>query len=195
MAVVALSVAGQNIKELEGYLTDEMIPMYSKELAQAANRAMDASVTYSVRGVASAYRAMRVKEIRAGFRVIARARGEDENPTAIGQWRGRPIPLYQFRAVPRSVMTGQTTGGVSALLKKTENFRHAFIARMKSGHTGVFERTASKRNPIDEMFGPSVPQMVDDEDILEPAQKAAEERFSERFLHAIDYNFVKKGAE
>jgi hypothetical protein len=32
----------------------------------------------------------------------------------------------------------------------------AFIARMRSGHTGVFRRTGDTRLPIVELFGPSI---------------------------------------
>lgn len=70
----------------------------------------------------------------------------------------KPIPLIEFRA-------RQTKkGGVTVQVRKgqaREKFRDSFIAKMKSGHEGVFRRRFKgkgrvARLPIDERFGPTV---------------------------------------
>jgi hypothetical protein len=47
----------------------------------------------------------------------------------------------------------QTRTGVT--VRARGSYRHAFVAAMKSGHTGVMLRDSSKRLPITELFGPN----------------------------------------
>lgn len=69
----------------------------------------------------------------------------------------RRIPLYDFSAkgpVPsRGRGRGVTYKIGSAGRSRIET---GFIARMASGHLGVFKRSATSRLPIKELFGPSV---------------------------------------
>lgn len=50
-------------------------------------------------------------------------------------------------------------------------FQDAFIARMQSGHTGMFERDGSKRLPISEFMGPSTAQMAGNSIVLADVEK------------------------
>ena len=58
------------------------------------------------------------------------------------------IHLFKLGAVP-------TDAGVE--VKGRGSYRHAFIATMKSGHTGVFRQTheGDEKSPIRELFGPN----------------------------------------
>jgi len=68
---------------------------------------------------------------------------------------GKPVSLmgYPSRQTRRGVTTSVNRGGGRTLIE------HAFIARMKSGHQGVFLRQGKARLPIKERFG-SKPQHV-----------------------------------
>jgi hypothetical protein len=71
---------------------------------------------------------------------------------------GRRIPLRKFGA-------RQTRRGVSYAIRRggRTEMRHAFLAEMKTGHRGVFRRKdKAPRLPIQEKYGPSVPQVVED---------------------------------
>jgi hypothetical protein len=69
----------------------------------------------------------------------------------------KPIPLYDFGGL-------QKAAGVSVLVRRQggrQVLPGTFIARMKSGHIGVFERhgrqgNRAERLPIDERFGPTL---------------------------------------
>lgn len=70
-------------------------------------------------------------------------------------------------------------------------FQHAFVARMSSsGHTGIFERTggmtSNDKDEIEELFGPSVPQMLGNEGVAEKLSAAAMDKFEERLDHEIN---------
>lgn len=68
---------------------------------------------------------------------------------------GAQIPLYDFKA------RASKGGGVIARLPPPGAGRYpeAFIARMKSGHVGVFQRKGRPRLPIRELRGPSLPHV------------------------------------
>jgi hypothetical protein len=63
--------------------------------------------------------------------------------------RGQSIKLIKFQNVsPRSVMGGKTKGGVSVMLAGQKHiFKHAFIAKLETGHLGIFERIGKFKTP------------------------------------------------
>lgn len=70
-------------------------------------------------------------------------------------------------------------------------FQHAFVAKMKStGHVGIYERTGEMtshdKDEIEELFGPSVPQMLGSQEVTERLSKEAMEKFEERLDHEIN---------
>lgn len=83
---------------------------------------------------------------------------------------GKRIPLYEFKAKGRFPSRGKGTGVTAKLPGGSGRYQHAFIARMKSGHVGVFQRVANAKRrgaapnrsqlPIYELFGPSLPKVV-----------------------------------
>jgi hypothetical protein len=64
-------------------------------------------------------------------------------------------------------------------------FAHAFIAKMKSGHTGVFEREKTTRLPVTERMGLSVPQMAENSVVMEQVENKAQEVINKRVDHEI----------
>lgn len=124
---------------------------------------------------------------------------------------GRRIPLYRFGGASPSVPTKDPGGrgpvmfgpekwgllfpSVPArghVLKSTSPalFRHAFVARMKTGHVGIYERTGGMtshdKDEIEELFGPSVPQMLGHQEVAEKLTGEAMETFEERLGHEIN---------
>lgn len=90
---------------------------------------------------------------------------------------GRPIPVVDFGAK-------QTKRGVSFKIKNDRGRRlvkGAFIATMRSGHKGVFQRTFKKDInpkkhglPIDELFTTSIPQAFTNNEIKKALKKLAD---------------------
>ncbi len=107
-------------------------------------------------------------------------------------------PLYLMNPSQTDVMGGKTTGGVAVTIKgRRERFEHAFVAKMRSGHIGVFQRVKEverkyfagsdkngnklahwrlssffprkRRGGIRELFTTTVPQDIDDSNIIRPA--------------------------
>ena len=63
---------------------------------------------------------------------------------------------------------------------------------MKSGYTGVCNRVLSKRLPIKQLYGPSVPQMAKNEEIMEKINKESGETLEKR-INAEVNNILRKG--
>lgn len=101
---------------------------------------------------------------------------------------GKRIPVMQFGAKAIGVTARSTASGLTTKYKATsakfatawaqrnsgmgvqwqirrdggrKYDRHAFIAKLDSGHVGVFKRVGTKRLPIDEKFGPSIPRVAE----------------------------------
>ena len=121
-------------------------------IARAINRSADSAVTAMARviGQDTGLKVGVVKE-RIGVEKATLNR-----QVATVHASAKRIPIYDYGA--RGPVPSRGKGrGVSARLKGgRQRYPHAFIATMDSGHTGVFERTATRRLPIKELFGPSV---------------------------------------
>jgi hypothetical protein len=65
------------------------------------------------------------------------------------------IPLIEFNARGPEPSRGKGRG-VAYRLGGAKRLPHAFIATMRSGHRGVFERVGTRRLPIHELKGPSI---------------------------------------
>lgn len=123
---------------------------------------------------------------------------------------GERIPLFRFDGASPSQPTRDTSArlpvmsgeghwrlmypGVAAaghVLKSTAPYRFegAFVAKMRTGHTGIFERTggmtSSGKDEIEELFGPSVPQMLGNEDVEKKLAAEAMEAFEKDLNHSV----------
>ncbi|WP_338847917.1 phage tail protein [Massilia sp. W12] len=104
--------------------------------------------------------------------------------TAVLTASGKPIPLIQYNA-------RQVADGVSVDVKNGRKIiKHAFIAVMPNGHKGVFVRVGKKhkkvtRNgktrwtglPIQELFGPSVPNGLVNKKVQTALNRLMKEKF------------------
>lgn len=67
------------------------------------------------------------------------------------------VPIYDHSAKGPYPSRGKGRGVTARTA--TRRYPHAFIAQMKSGHVGVFQRVGSRRLPIRELMGASVGQI------------------------------------
>lgn len=88
------------------------------------------------------------------------------------------IPLYKLGAT-------QTSRGVRVRLRGS--YRHAFIAKMDSGHRGVFMRTTKARHPIRELFGPNPAHDITNNQAvyIEVMAEVLEEVLAPRVMHEL----------
>jgi hypothetical protein len=91
----------------------------------------------------------------------------------------KPVPLIEYAA--RQTKPGVTYRGPQG----RRLLRGSFIARMRSGHVGVFKRRTRKRLPIFERVGAPLPLVALKAKILESALAIGEAEFQKRLTHEL----------
>lgn len=119
-------------------------------VARALNRAGGSARTLMVREVS---RDLRLKAATVRDRILVRQASADRLVYRLAASLKR-IPVYAFDARGPLPSRGQGRGVTAKT--PARRYPHAFLARMRSGHVGVFQRVGRKRLAIRELMGPSV---------------------------------------
>jgi Prophage minor tail protein Z (GPZ) len=160
------------------------------------SREMRTAVMRSLNRTADGVKTDASREIRKSYNVTNKALSP-----AFSIWRattvdlvakvsasGRPLQLIGFAA-------RQVKAGVSVSVKRGSRkvVKSAFIARMQSGHLGVFRRAGRKRLPIDELYTVSVPGMFGAHVVQDALKKLAGERFDKAMGQNINFVIARRG--
>lgn len=130
------------------------------------------------------------------------------------EYSGGVIPLIKFKVSPNTPKQGKTPSAAvlkaSSLVPFTRK-KDTFVARMKTGHIGIFERRENvysggryttktgkvgrnKHNQaIKELLSPSVPQMVGNDTVMQTVEDRVNEVINQRIDHEIDRLLSKNG--
>ena len=163
-------------------------------VSSAINRASESARTEAVRKAREDYviQASGVRE------TIDIRKASANNLFASMLSRGRPRPLSMFKIRPGRRGSAQLIAQVKRGGGGT--IRGAFVARMREvgfgrgrrlaepgqGHEAVFRRLGKQRNPIEESYGPSVPQMLQSPTINKFIQDKAVETLNKSLEHEIN---------
>lgn len=160
--------------------TPEQIPIV---LSRAINRAGQAGRTQAAREARSRY-TVRHGDVLKTLKINRASRG---NLQASISSRGELIPLSLFN--PRVTKTG-----VSVSVKKgaRKQLKSLFLTTLKSprygaGATNVFGRVSTERIPLRGHYGPSIPQMIENEDSMASVEGRIAEVLNNRVRHEIDF--------
>lgn len=101
---------------------------------------------------------------------------------------GAVIPLIKFNVAPKTPERRVVT--VSVLRNSTaKKLEQAFVAKMRKGqknsHIGIFERITRERLPIEQLYGPSVPHMVGNQEVIKQIEADAQRQVDRRLEHEI----------
>ncbi len=169
----------------EGFARPEQLAHLTLDLrragVRAVNRSMQTVRTATLRGLAEDT-GLAQRDIRPSLGLTRATFGQPQARLVV---TGRRIPLIAFRA-------RQTLTGVSYRLPGGRGtIAHAFLATMRSGHRGVFRRRGRARLPIVELRGPSLPQIVRNRDLFNPAP--AEAVLRKNLQHEVDFLLQQRG--
>ena len=130
------------------------------------------------------------------------------------------LPLFLFGPRPKKPATGagsrktkkgtvikSIAGGVSieVLKGQRKKAKDTFVVRMESGHTAIVKRNPDKKGTtsdypthpshmvIEEAYGPSISQMIDNVKISVEIKKGMHARFNKEMLHEIGRALEKRG--
>lgn len=207
-AGIQLSTAGQEAIDRAIRLLAGVEGGMEKALRSATDKAVKRLQKSNVKAVRERY-AISAANIRdnENVRVSYSYNGGVQASVRFG---GERIPLFRFDGASPHQPTKDTSGrdpvmngedhwrlmypSVAAsghVLKSTlpTTFEQAFVARMKTGHVGIFERTggmtSNDKDEIEELFGPSVPQMLGSEDVEKTLATEAMASFEKDLDHSI----------
>lgn len=156
-----------------------------QDLADVKNGAQIATANASQRSITAA-RTIGVKTMRSEYTIKSSAakshmmirHGRDAYTRELVV-TGSPMRLIEFKHSKRAdgVFVSVKNGGGGVI-------NSSFFTVGRHG-VGVFVRTTSSRLPIQEQYGPSVPQMMGNPTVVEAMQKRGAEVFEERMAHEI----------
>lgn len=154
-----------------------------KAMSRAINRAADSARTEAARKVRETYY-IGYSEITSTIKIY---RASSENLGARVESRGHVLPLTKFKVTPNRPMPKRTSP-IIVRVKRGEGgpIRTAFVARMHSGHLAVMSRAGKRRLPIQEHFGPPIPQMLGNPSVTQWVEQKAGETLEKRLEHEID---------
>jgi hypothetical protein len=176
------------LREIKAAFRETERQMIKAQVA-ATNKAANTAVSRTIKAVTKTYN-IKQKDLRAQVSIT---KANKNYPSVRIMVSHKGIPLMDFKPKPNTVAQyTRPEKGVSVEWKrgKRQIIKHSFIAKMKSGHTGVFLRKGKKRLPIKETFGPSAMQLFKTDE----AEKNLEEIFYERYkieLERAIKHFVK----
>ena len=181
MSYITVKADISSALEKFGMVEDEA----KKAIVRALNRAAKSVQVQAAREIREAGYNLKASRIKKALTV----RQANANVLQAGiRAIGRPISLYEYGA--RS-----TSKGVSVNVKEGRKLiKHAFIATMPTGHTGVFMRKPGviqgKRGKMiqaralgHELFGPAIPSMF----VSEIVTRAMTSKLSEQFPKELDH--------
>lgn len=155
-----------------------------KALSAAINRAAEGARTDAVKKVREEYviTAARIRE------TINIDKANATNLAARIKSRGRPRALSYFKLRPGKPTRRRPKDGVHVQVKRSGGgpVAKSFVAKMASGHVGVFHRQGSGRFPIVQRYGPSVAQMVGSPSVSRYVEESAQRRLGDRLDHEIN---------
>lgn len=151
-----------------------------RALSRAINRALNGIRTDIVAAVVAEY-AIKPSDVRQTIRVRG---ASPANLTGAAISTGGVIPLIKFNVNPKTpkrvpvLRAGVRFGNQEAI-------PDAFVATMR-GHTGVFKRKTKNRYPLQELYAPSIPQLIGNERVIKAVADNAGDRLSKNLDHEID---------
>lgn len=138
---------------------------YPKAIARSLNRSIVSARALMITRV-SQDMGLKAADVRKEM-IVREARPDKLNATL--EIRGNRIPLIKFAAKGPEPSRGRGRGVRAKLPGGAKRYPHAFIATMRSGHRGVFQRVPSAKRhgaaptrpqlPIYQLHGPSMPKV------------------------------------
>lgn len=170
------------IKVIEQVLknTPKQVPLV---VSRAINRAAYSGRTQAGKSVRKEYE---VKH-RTVISTIKVKKASPNDLQADFRSKGETLKLMDFKVRPGQPDPNRKNPiNVTVRKNASKIFLGGFVAQMKSGHMNVFSRQSEKRFPIKGHYGPSVPQMIGNEDVIEEVETQASNTLESRLIHEIN---------
>lgn len=175
-----ITINANKLKEVEKEL-GQYKSKASVALSRALNRAASNAKTNASKKVREQY-TVKAKDVNSTISITKASSGR---LGAIVKSKGARMPLIKFNVRPKNPRPKNPPKVLRVEVKKggLKELVGAFVANV-SGNK-IFKRTTSKRLPIQQLFGPAVPQMLGSSTIKEFIESEASKVFDQRLDHEI----------
>ncbi|MBQ9564503.1 MAG: hypothetical protein IJU98_02845 [Synergistaceae bacterium] len=166
-----------------------------KAVARALNRAMEGARTEAARLMKDRY-TMKVGDFKKQFVIVKASPG---NLVARIMTRGARVAVTEFKHTPQNPprqkgipVAARKKVTTEIVAGQTKGWSHAFLARMKSGHLGLWTRSNTETTKkgkalIHEFFSLGVPHMFGYGPIIRRVVETASERLDKELDHQIQF--------
>lgn len=173
-------------------LNQQMLAQVQSRLGDLSNKApnvLTSALNRTVTNVASNIS----KEVRKEYNIkafdvkqtITKTKASRTRMTAVVSSKGTPIPLDRFKLSPRAVQpkrkkpikAGVKKGGLREVIG-------AFVSDLNG--IKVFQREGKKRLPVKRLYGPSIPQMLGNQEVVNRINQEGALMFNNRINHEIE---------
>ncbi|MGE4292387.1 MAG: phage tail protein [Desulfovibrio sp.] len=170
------------------------------DLPAAAARALNKTIKGLRTEVDAEVRARYAVKKKDVFSTMSVIKAHKRNPEARLRIKtARSIPLFRFAATPKEPREERPKKGVSGVSVRVlvsggrKKLHKVFVAKMSSGHVGIFERTSKKSLPIHELYGPTFLPYLQRDAVDERITDRANERLWKNLEHEADRELKKAG--
>lgn len=180
-----IEITIEHMERLEEALADipEKIPRVA---ARAINRAAETVKTEMTREARKRYY-VKYEDVQDTIKIY-KANEIDLAATIVS--KGKRRELISFRVRPNVPMHKNPPKVLRVAVKKEgglKDYPLGFVARGTStGKLHVLRRVSKKRYPIHIKYGPSVPQMIGNEEVIKVVEEKAQETLEKRIDHEIN---------
>lgn len=158
----------------------EKIPIVT---ARAINRSAEAAKTQAGRSTRETYH-IKQKDITSTMKV---KKAYPADLSAEIKSVGSVLELMKFKVKANKPLPTRGRYAVVSVKKgSSKPINGGFVVGMNNGHTNVFTRVSKKRLPIRGHYGPSVPQMLGNDNVTKAVEDKAMEELEKRLEHEID---------
>ncbi|MFC4403316.1 phage tail protein [Gracilibacillus xinjiangensis] len=165
---------------------------FHKQAPSAISRALNRAVTTVNSNVK--------KEVRKEYNIKAKDVSETLQKTRANKSdlrasvtsKGSPVGLDKFKVSPKTINPNRKSP-IKIGVKKSSltKVMGAFVTDINGSK--VFKRSGKSRLPVERLFGPSVPQMLGNENVVQVIEEKGQETFQKRLEHEIG-RILKKGS-
>lgn len=176
-----------------------------KACVSAVNKLAAQGVTQGVKAITAVYN-IKQRDVKKGVKLEKAARGNSARAArlfATIRGSGPRLPIYQFGALPKEPPSQKEIPKPYTRRKRAsakvlkqggrKKFQHAFIAKMLSGHKGMFERTGEvrgRRSIIREIYTMGVAQMFKAK-AVDTIKRLVRTKGAQVLKHELDYYLGK----
>lgn len=161
---------------------------YEKKAPQLLARVLNRTITNVKKNLTDSVRKNYLVKASDINKTLTIKKASAGNPHAQIKSIGQRILLYKFRVTPKVPKPQNPPKSYKAKVLKQSSLKSVkggFVAQMKSGHLGIFKRLGSKKLPVKELVGPSVPQMISNKNVIKKIESEAQKTIKKRLKHEI----------